>query len=170
VQSIVDQHQSGLLRYVASLTGNVEEARDIVQDTFIRLCTQDRSAVDGHVAAWLFRVARNRTVDRQRKEHRMQTLSKVDWESQATEASSPADNAVQNDTSSAVLRLIGNLPDNQREVVRLKFQNQLSYQEIADITSLSVSNVGFLLHTAIRTLRRELADLDTNANAQSRSV
>jgi RNA polymerase sigma factor (sigma-70 family) len=56
-----------------------------------------------------------------------------------------------------VLKLIGRLPHNQQEVVRLKFQNGFSYQEISRITSLSVGNVGFILHTALKALRSELA-------------
>lgn len=60
------------------------------------------------------------------------------------------------DTSSEVLRLLETLPENQQEVVRLKFQNGLSYREISEITGLSVSNVGYLLHAAIQTLRRKL--------------
>ena len=56
-----------------------------------------------------------------------------------------------------MLKLIGRLPHNQQEVVRLKFQNGFSYQEISRITSLSVSNVGFILHTAIKRLRQDLA-------------
>ena len=57
----------------------------------------------------------------------------------------------------AVLRLIDQLPHNQQEVVRLKFQNGFSYQEISRITSLSVTNVGFILHTAIKALRHGMA-------------
>ena len=55
-----------------------------------------------------------------------------------------------------VLRTMETLPKNQREVLRLKFQCDLSYKEISEITKLSVTNVGFLIHTAIKTLRKEL--------------
>jgi RNA polymerase sigma-70 factor (ECF subfamily) len=60
------------------------------------------------------------------------------------------------------------LPVNQREVVRLKFQNQLSYEEIAAVTSLSVSNVGFLLHTALKTLRLRMAEMESGAASPAR--
>ena len=52
-----------------------------------------------------------------------------------------------------VFRMLDQLPDNQQEVVRLKFQNEMTYQEIADVTGLSVTNVGSLLHTALKRLR-----------------
>ncbi len=58
--------------------------------------------------------------------------------------------------SSPVVRLVGGLPETQREVVLLKFQNGLSYKEIARVTQHSVSNVGYLLHTAIKTLRKRV--------------
>jgi RNA polymerase sigma-70 factor (ECF subfamily) len=52
--------------------------------------------------------------------------------------------------------MLNGLPKNQREVVYLKFQCDLSYKEISDITKLSVTNVGFLLHTAPKTLRKQV--------------
>ena len=67
----------------------------------------------------------------------------------------------QQETTQRVLQFVEGLSENQREVVRLKFQNGLSYREISAITQLSVSNVGYLIHTAIRKLRAELgADHD----------
>jgi RNA polymerase sigma-70 factor (ECF subfamily) len=53
----------------------------------------------------------------------------------------------------SLLRLLDELSANQREVIRLKFQNDLSYKEISEITQLSVTNVGFLLHTGLKKLR-----------------
>jgi RNA polymerase sigma factor (sigma-70 family) len=62
----------------------------------------------------------------------------------------------QREASNEVLQLLGTLSKNQQEVVRLKFQNGLSYQEISDITNLTVSNVGVLIHTALKTLRQKM--------------
>jgi RNA polymerase sigma factor (sigma-70 family) len=61
------------------------------------------------------------------------------------------------ETSAALLRAIDHLPPNQQEVIRLKFQSGFSYKEISRITEHSVSNVGFLIHTAVQRLRREFA-------------
>ena len=52
-----------------------------------------------------------------------------------------------------LLRIVATLPTRQQEVLQLKFQNDLSYQEISEITQLSISHVGVLLHTALKTLR-----------------
>jgi RNA polymerase sigma-70 factor (ECF subfamily) len=59
-------------------------------------------------------------------------------------------------TVNQILRVLETLPKNQREVVYLKFQCDLSYKEIAEITKLSVSNVGFLIHTAVRNIRKHV--------------
>lgn len=61
------------------------------------------------------------------------------------------------ETHEKLIEMIGQLPPNQQEVVRLKFQNGFSYKEIARITELSVTNVGFLIHTAVTRLRRDFA-------------
>jgi len=62
----------------------------------------------------------------------------------------------QKETMGQVLRVLETLPKNQREVIYLKFQCELSYKEISEITKLSVSNIGFLIHTAIQSLRKQL--------------
>ena len=65
-----------------------------------------------------------------------------------------------------VLRAMEDLPENQQEVVRLKFQNGLSYREISKVTGLSESNVGFLIHTAVKRLREKIGARE-NAAATS---
>jgi RNA polymerase sigma-70 factor (ECF subfamily) len=57
---------------------------------------------------------------------------------------------------SDVLNILNTLPVNQQEVLRLKFQSDLSYLEISRITHLSVSNVGFLIHTGLNTVRERV--------------
>ena len=59
-------------------------------------------------------------------------------------------------TVSEILLVVESLPKNQREVIHLKFQCDLSYKEISEITKLSVTNVGFLMHTALKNLRKEV--------------
>jgi len=55
-----------------------------------------------------------------------------------------------------IFRLVENLPKNQREVVYLKFQCDLSYKEISEVTKLSIGNVGLLIHTALRAIRKRV--------------
>ena len=153
----VERFASPLTRYAASLTGDADRARDVVQDTFVRLCKQEAKSLNGRLAEWLFTVCRHRALDLCRKENRLIALTENAWEEAPANEATPAMNAERNDTKDEMLRLITTLPRNQQEVLRLKFQAGLRYEEISRVTNLSVSNVGFLLHTAIKTLREKMS-------------
>ncbi len=91
----------------------------------------------------------------------MTPLSAAELAARPSPAPSPAQEAEGRDTHRRVLQELAGLPRNQQEVVRLKFQNGLSYEEISHVTQLTVSHVGFLIHTAVKTLRQRLrAELD----------
>lgn len=151
------QHQPALVRYATRLLGDSERARDVVQDTFVRLMAQPAAAVDGHVVEWLFTVCRRRTLDVLRKEGRMKRFEDGELERVHAEEARPGRTMEAGETHAQLLRLIDRLPTNQQEVIRLKFQNGFSYKEISRITELSVGNVGFLIHTAVQRLRQEWA-------------
>lgn len=156
VKAAMDRYEGPLIRHATLIVGHLEGARDVVQDTFLRLCAEDPVRLDSHLAEWLFTVCRNRALDVRRKEGRMTSLDESNLNAQAAREPSPAILAERNDSTGTVLRLLGDLPPNQQEVIRLKFQSGLSYAEISRVTQLTVSNVGFLLHTAIKTLRQRL--------------
>ena len=147
-----------LLIYASRLLGDADMARDVVQETFLRLCGQDRGFVDGHLAEWLFTVCRNRALDVLRKEHRMTQLREEQVNRCLSPTPGPLETAESHELGRKVLALLETLPPNQREVLRLKFQNGFSYQEISRISGHSVSNVGYLIHAGIKTLRGCLFD------------
>jgi len=153
----VENFQASLLRYAARLLGDPDRAQDVVQDTFARLMAQPVDAVEDHLAEWLFTVCRNRAFDINRKEGRMKFFDEGEAERVVAREPRPSAFIEAEETHAAVLKMIEVLPPNQQEVLRLKFQNGFSYKQISRITSLSVSNVGFLLHTAIKRLRAEWA-------------
>lgn len=157
IQQILDQFEGPLLRYAQRITGDLELARDVVQETFLRVCREDPADLEGHLARWLFRVCRNRALDVQRKEQRMSVAT--DQSLQMLPGGDGPDQQLESqETSSRLLALLENLPENQQEVIRLKFQNDLKYREIAEITGQSISNVGFLLHTGLKRLRDLMKD------------
>jgi RNA polymerase sigma factor (sigma-70 family) len=166
VRSAVSRFEGPLTLYAARLLGDNECARDVVQDTFLRLCVQDRSEVDARLAEWLFTVCRNRALDVLRKERRMTRLSEEQVAARTSTEPSPPDIVEQAESASRVLHLLERLPEKQREVIRLKFQNGFSYREISRISGHSVTNVGYLIHTGLKTIRAQLAD-GRPAGAQS---
>lgn len=156
INTVVQQYERPLVRYAAQITGDLERGRDVAQDTFLRLCKQDREQLDGHLVEWLYTVCRNRALDVRRKESRMKTMTAEQTSVQESRDTDQAEVAERQDTTTRVLEFVDRLTENQQEVVRLKFQHGLSYKEIAAVTELSVSNVGYLIHTAIKRLRTEL--------------
>jgi RNA polymerase sigma-70 factor (ECF subfamily) len=159
ITSLVRRYERPLCSYAFSLLRNLEWARDAVQDTFLRLCGQKPEKLKNREAPWLFRVCRNRSLDILRKENPMQALSDPQEAELTSEERSPDEQAVHSDLGRLLPRFLSTLPKNQQEVIRLKFQQQLSYREIARCTQLSESNVGFLLHTGLKTLREQMINL-----------
>lgn len=157
LECLITHQQQPLTHYATRLLRDAERARDVVQDTFVKLLAAPRAEIDGHAVEWLFTVCRNRALDVLRKERRVTTLD-PDHDARAVSAEPwPGRELEKAETQEAVLRLIGSLPRNQQEVVRLKFQHGFSYKEISRITGLSISNVGFLIHTAVARLRAQFA-------------
>ena len=170
MRSVLDSYQGPLVRYAAHLTGDLDLARDVVQDTFLRLWKQKRRKVEGHLAQWLFTVCRNRALDLLRKENRMNRMTETGDLEPASTAPGPAQLLERRETLSRVLLALESLPPREQEVLRLKFQNGLSYREIASTVGISVSNVGYLIHTAVRKVRAELERHSDSAAATSRRV
>jgi RNA polymerase sigma-70 factor (ECF subfamily) len=175
--ALLERYERPLVRYAHSIVGDVDSARDVVQDVFIRLARGVTSEEDGgsagggngaeptrhsatgtrHLEAWLFTVTRHRALDHQRKHRRIIPMPLPD--DRPCESPSPAATLESRDGEASLLRLLDALSPNQREVIRLKFQNDLSYREIAEVTQLSVTNIGFLLHTGLKKLRTLAAEL-----------
>lgn len=160
VERAVAEFEAPLIGYAMTIVHDRDRARDVVQDTFIRLNRQNVEKVNKGLKTWLFTVCRNRAFDILRKEKRMTPLEDEKLASTPSEASGPDRSVDWGERHAQLNTYIGRLTDNQQEVIRLKFQQGLSYKEISDITGLTTGNVGFLLHAGLKRLRELLpADL-----------
>ena len=146
LQAAVSRFETALTHYAARLVGG-ERAKDVVQDTFVSLCGQRREDVEARLGAWLFTVCRNRALDVLRKEQRLVPLDR--------DRAAPGLAEVRVEARQA-LAVLGTLPADQQRVIRLKLQSGLSYKEIAAATGLSVSNVGYLIHVGLKSLRAKM--------------
>jgi len=161
VLAALRQHETALLRYSASLVGE-SRAQDVVQDAFLKLCAQPPESVQDHVAAWLFTVCRNRALELRRAERRFSAFEEDD--AMQSPDSGPGAKLERAENMSRVDAAMAALNGRQREVLRLKVEGGLSYKEIAEVLSLSVGNVGFILHTAIASLREQLQEQESTAS------
>lgn len=165
VERALAEYESPLVGYAYGFVHDVERARDIVQDTFIRLCQQDVAKVKDGLKTWLFTVCRNRALDVLRKDSRLTELDEKVLLSKESETLPPDRSLDQAERLDQVMRYLGRLPENQQTVILMKFRDGCSYQEISESTGLSSGNVGFLIHTGLKRLRELLPSdlLDSNS-------
>ena len=146
-----------LLQFASRITGDRERARDIVQETFVKYQRNGASSDPSAVATWLFTVCRNAALNVCRKEKRLLFLGEPVLEAQPSGDPLPGEALEQKEAAGFLMRIMATLPPRQQEVLQLKFQNDLSYQQIAEITNTNANNVGVLIHTALKTLRQRFA-------------
>lgn len=160
LSQVFRDHEVPLMGYATHLMGDADRAGDVVQDTFMRLCKQPRDQIEDRVRKWLYTVCRNRALDILKKEKRMKTLDDAHASGQPSRESDPQLRAQHKESAACAGTLMNRLPDRQREVIRLKVQSGLSYREISEVTGLSISNVGYLLHTGLKSIRNTLATIE----------
>lgn len=166
VRQLFLQYEGRLLRYVMKFT-NHEKASEIVQESFLELMrVEDPAKLSGKELAWLFRVSRNRALDRIKKEKPMSQIKP--GQDFPFESDNPEESLDRDQQKSQATQMLQSLTPVQKEVIRLKFQEDLSYKEIAEITGHSVNHVGVILHEAIKKLRAQAsASLNNNKVVQN---
>jgi len=154
MDALMKRFERPLLQYATRILGDSDRARDVVQETFVKLQYENRTELDDAPAKWLFTVCRNGALNICRKEKRMTYLDQELLEARESEQPAPSENLEAKEASGFLLQILSTLPPRQQEVLQLKFQNNLSYQQISEITELSVTNVGVMIHNALKTLRQ----------------
>ncbi len=157
MKALLARFELPLLQYATRIVGDRDRARDVVQETFMKFQNNGASSSQSEPATWLFTVCRNGALNVCRKEKRMTFLDEEIIEARPDEQPMPFERIEQNEAAGFLLRIVATLPPRQQEVVQLKFQNDLSYQQIAEITKTTANNVGVLVHTALKTLRQKYA-------------
>ena len=152
--------EAPLLAYALRLLKEPAMAQDVVQEAFMRLHADFKSVRDPR--RWLFRTVHNLALNQLRRDRKVIPLHPAPGEA-ASPAHDPADPQPLPDEyitrleHIGLVRLcLGALDERSRELVRLKFDDDLSYKEMSARTGLTVSHVGYLLHHALKTLETEL--------------
>ncbi|MDP1562845.1 MAG: sigma-70 family RNA polymerase sigma factor [Pirellulaceae bacterium] len=161
VSCAVAQFEQKLLRYAQLWVGQLDSARDVVQETFLQLHRQVRTQMPPTLAAWLFTVCRHRAIDwcrRERRANSKSTLKDTDMGvAQATaETDGPIESLIRDESHRELRDQLEGLTATQRETLRLRFQSGLSYQEISQVTGMTVNHVGVTIHAALQKLRERM--------------
>jgi RNA polymerase sigma factor (sigma-70 family) len=154
-EAIVSHYEGPLIRYASRIVNSEDAAQDVVQDTFIKLFRKWQDALEPgpKISSWLYRVAHNRAVDNIRKQSRRRALH----ERHATEQpeSIPPDRGEAfrlDDSAVAAAAALKTLTEREQQLVILKVYEEKSYKEISEIAGLTTSNVGYILHHAMKKL------------------
>src|ERR1043166_9397080 len=158
VEQLLRRFELPLLQYATRITGNSERARDVVQEAFIKF-QRNGAVAPEKTATWLFTVCRNGALNVCRKEKRMMYLDEETIESHEDEQPMPFERMEHDEASGFLMQILATLPPRQQEALQLKFQNDLSYHEIAEITKTTANSVGVLIHTALKTLRERYREV-----------
>lgn len=155
LQTVFDTEETPLLRYAFALIGRRAVAEEIVQESFLQL----HSVWDEVDAprAWLFRCVRNRAYNHLRKNKR-EVFSNDDTDSPFSddEDETPEAALVRTEAAGTLRRLVEDLDEPDRQIVKLKYFEGLKYRDISEKTGLSISNIGYRLHHILKNLAEKL--------------
>jgi len=162
VAGVLERHEEALLQYGKRITGNSEGGRDAVQETYLQLCAVDPATLSTHEREWLFAVCYNQSLKIRSSERRMIPMSQTrkgtrTWvQTRPSGEPRPPVALEAQELIAQVDRALGALPQNQREALRLRYEDDLSYPRIAQAMCRTVRSVRYLLDTAINTLQERL--------------
>jgi RNA polymerase sigma factor (sigma-70 family) len=161
IEELFQALESPLLAYALRLLEDMALAEDIVQDAFLKLHT--RFAEVREPRRWLYRTVHNQALNQRRSLRKIVPLAPSPEDSPRP-AQDPPDPLPLPDEQLARLESIGlvrlslqSLDPRSRELVQLKFSEDLSYKDISRRTGLTIGHVGYLLHHALKAIAAELA-------------
>jgi RNA polymerase sigma-70 factor (ECF subfamily) len=163
LQELVGRYQYRLVRYLIYLLGRRDEVNDLVQETWLRVLERG-SSYDGRsrFEPWLFTIARNLAIDHMRK-GRILSLDSTGEEEQDSALQTPASNApspftlaARTEDAERLAASLQTLGPIYRESLVLRFQEELSLQEISGVVGAPVATVASRIYRGLRTLRSQL--------------
>lgn len=147
-----------LFRYTLRILKNEDEAKDVVQETMIKVWNKrDEMHTYENMEAWCVRVARNLSLDKLKSKHNNALNIDNAYDLQSN-YQSPYASAEQSDTMTTVHHFINQLPELQKQVIQLRDIDGFSYQEISDILKQNINTVKVNLFRARKCVREQLVN------------
>lgn len=160
-EEILFRYKNRLFRYIFQLTNNRDLTEDIFQDTFIKVIMSlkdGRYEENGTFFTWVCKIAHNLVIDYFRKEVKDNTVSNDEcqtlYDSVAFEEKNIQDTLIEEDICNEIAFWVDALPESQREVVQMRFYQDLSFKEIADELNISINTALGRMRYAIMNLRK----------------
>jgi RNA polymerase sigma-70 factor (ECF subfamily) len=159
---LLNRYKKSIHSYIFYIVHNHDLTEDIFQETFLKVIMtikQGRYTDNGKFKAWITRIAHNLIIDNFRQERNENTISNDEVEIDLLNdmklcESNIEDDMVQEQIYQDVKKLVKHLPDNQREVLEMRYYQDMSFKEIADITGVSINTALGRMRYAILNVRR----------------
>lgn len=156
---LIDRFQSPLLAYVTQIIGDREEAFDIVQNTFIKAMRHLNSLkVDAKFANWLFRIARQQSIDHFRRIGSRSKLQAILANDITEHSEAPSAHVLRSDDARLAMHFIQSLEQDLREPIVLHYLEDFALSDIAEITGVPRGTVKSRLHRARIILRKQMEE------------
>ena len=163
---LLERHQAYVYSYILFLVKDSDAANDYFQDTFSRAIVAIRShkyQTSGKFSAWLIRIAHNLILDQGRKTETTQTVREDQVNPKALNSlrlseATREDELIDTQTRQDIRRLLDYLPEPQREVVIMRFYDDLSFKEIAQLTGVSINTALGRCRYALINLRKIIGE------------
>ena len=166
---ILSRNQTKLFSYILFVVRDQDVANDIFQETFVKVITklhQRKYATTGKFAAWLMRIAHNVIMDLYREQKSERIVDQVDNNDLSNLSGDDyidlniESQFVNEQVMADVRKMMNRLPATQREVVFMRFYQDMSFKEIAEATGVSINTSLGRMRYAILNLRRMAKDHD----------
>ena len=166
ISQLIERHSRRVLDYIKMMVKDRDVANDIMQETFIkavRVIDSGRYIDNGKFLSWILRIAHNQVIDRFRAQKQNRTLNESEAGYDVLGTIRIAENSIEDEMISAqidsdVRRLVDQLPEEQREVVMLRYYSGLSFKEIAEQTDVSINTALGRMRYALINLRRMIKE------------
>lgn len=146
-----------LFRFALRFLGSEEEAKDVVQEVFIRVWNgREQMQEVQNWEAWCMRITKNLSLDRIRSLNRKQTQPLEETFDVRHDALTPHESTEMRESMNRINQLIGALPEKQRQVIHLRDIEGYSYNEICEILELDMNQVKVNLFRARNAVREKL--------------
>jgi len=161
-EKLVKRYESKIYNYGMRLTGNAADAMDLMQEVFLGVYRNlHRFRGDAKFSSWIFRIAHNKAIDMNRRKRLMTASTRViDGEESDVLDSIASPPQYEPDTqiggqqqNGQVLKMLSQLPMEQRLIVELKVYQSQTFEEIADMQDISVNTAKTRFYTALKKLK-----------------
>ena len=160
-EALIQKHKNKIYAFILSKIRNRDLAEDIFQDTFIKVINslqKGKYNEEGKFLPWVMRIANNLVIDYFRKSKKMRTIAPTDdfdiFDIMQDGEKNIEDNLVNNQIHKDLRKLIEHLPEDQKEVLKMRYYAELSFKEISECTGVSINTALGRMRYALINLRK----------------